>query len=101
MGVKHFLFPCCLLLGFVLGATVLPPFPDLVAPAQPRLLARPAPLPEAEVVYVCLGAHAGRYHCSRTCEQLTHCGHPVQVLAAAQAKHRGQWACQQCLVRLV
>lgn len=98
VAVKHFLFPCCLLLGFVLGATILPPFPDLGAPARPRLLARAAPL--SDTVYVCLGAHARLYHASRACAQLTHGGHPVQALEAAQARRWGQWACQQCLIRL-
>jgi hypothetical protein len=93
VGVKHFLLACCLLLGFVLGATVLPPFPELAATARPRLLARLAPL--ADTVYVCLGAHAWLYHSSRTCERLTRCGHPVQPLEAAEAKHRHKWACQQ------
>jgi hypothetical protein len=97
--VKHFLLSCCLLLGFVLGVTILPPFPDLAATARPRRLARPAPL--TDTVYVCQGAHARLYHCSPTCAQLTRCGHPVQLLEAAQAKRWGQWACQQCLIRLV
>jgi hypothetical protein len=97
--VKHFLLAGCLLLGFVLGATVLPPFPDLAATARPQLLTRQAPL--VDTVYVCLGVHARLYHYSRTCERLTRCGHPVQLLEAAEAKHRHKWACQQCLVRLV
>lgn len=97
--MKHFLLCCCLLLGFVLGVTVLPPFPDLAATTRPRLLARAAPL--ADTVYVCPGDRARLYHVSRTCQLLTRCGHPVQLLEAAEAKHRHKWACQQCLVRLV
>jgi hypothetical protein len=92
VAVKHFLLTGCLLLGFMLGATVLPPFPDLAATARPRRL--PAPrVPLAEPVYVCQGTHTRLYHCSRTCEQLTRCGHPVQLLEAAQAQRWGQWAC--------